>query len=201
MNQRKLIPANGISTVAAAMPPCPLLNQSIELSVPSAMLVRGPRRCGFTRDVESRRSFRGPPAGPGEQTGLHAGTARVVAEDRRCARGIGRSSPDPPGWADPEANRAGRSGSTTRARPSGAGSVRPPGPRTCGPEHPERTGPAPPGTAGPAGPASVGSGRWPPFVTSRAEGVQLAAGPGRRRRPTGSPPGCRSARSPARRRS
>ena len=43
---------------------------------------------------------------PGEQTGLHVGTARVVAEDRRSARGIGRFSPDPPWWADPEANRA-----------------------------------------------------------------------------------------------
>ncbi len=42
------------------------------------------------------------------------------------------------------------------------------------------------------------------MATSRhftRQGVQLAAGPGCRRRPTGSPPGCRCARSPARRRS
>ena len=97
----------------------------------------------------------------------------------------GRFSPDPPGWAEAEANRAGRSRSTTRAR------------RTCGAGASGATGAAPPST-GRGDIRRVGG--WPPLVTSRAEGAQLAAGPGCPRRPTGSLPGCRCARSPARRR-
>ena len=198
MNQRKLIPANGISTVAVAMPPCPLLNQSIELSVPSAMLVRGPRRCGFTRDVESRRSFRGPPAGPGEQTRLHVGTARVVAEDRRSARGASAAPLliRPGGRTGSQQGRsiavdhAGASFGSRIRGPAGAADMR------AGASGADRAGAARDGRAG-----IHRLGGWPPLVTSRAEGVQLAAGPGRRRRSTGSPPGCRSARSPARRRS
>ena len=67
-------------------------------------------------------SFRGSPAGPGEQIGLHVGTARVVAEDRRSARGAS--------GAFLLIRRVGRSGSQQgrsiavdhAARPSGAGS-------------------------------------------------------------------------------
>ena len=73
---------------------------------------RCPRHLGSRASsiwVHRRRQSRALPWSarrPGEQTGLHVGTARVVAEDRRSARGIGRFSPDPPWWADPEANRA-----------------------------------------------------------------------------------------------
>ena len=125
---------------------------------------------------------------PAQESRLVCTSAPLVASSPRTTAvraGIGRFSPDPPGWAEPEANRAGRSRSTTRAR------------RTCGAGASGVTGAAPPST-GRGDIRRVGG--WPPLVTSRAEGAQLAAGPGCPRRPTGSLPGCRCARSPARRR-
>ena len=132
---------------------------------------------------------------PGEQTGLHVGTARVVAEDRRSARGAfllirpGGPIRKPTGPVDRGRPRGASFESRIRA-PAGAADVR------AGASGADRA------AASRHGRSDIRRlGGWPPLVTSRAEGVQLAAGPGRRRRPTGSPPGCRSARSPARRRS
>ena len=71
----------------------------------------------------------------------------------------------------------------------------PPGPRTCGPQHPERTGPALPGT-GRAGIRRLGDGH----LSSRHAPKAYSSPPD----PVGvrldRPPGCRCARSPARRR-